>query len=376
MVEQEPGDRRKFGRINRNIDFYCYVDGQRFDSESLDVSAGGAFLRTGDDIRTQAAVVMVPRGVTPEESPVLLVGKVVRKQKHPPAGVGIKWSKAVARHGIHCILNLPQSIPELFERELPSPPVEIAASRLVAYDFRNHSYFIPMQSRVAGAEATKSKPTGGTAAATSSQAERQRLGTAKTMEMSVADLRRRHGGQTKPAPSAAPPSPAAGKKGPAPEASAVMPQRPVSAAPASAAASKAVVKPPSYKKSAEPGPLTNQLTSSTAQIPIDIPVKLVLDKATLEGTALTLGMTNIFVACNLDLVRNLGSGDTVQVVFPIKVQPATVTLTLDCRLFMMSRDLNTDAPGLALQIVGHAGAPTPGLFERYVKYLYYRMVAE
>ena len=70
----------------------CYLDGNRFDTESLDISASGVFLETDRQVPRGAPMVVVFD--QDAGTPIYLVGRVVRQQKNP-AGLGVIWVRAI-----------------------------------------------------------------------------------------------------------------------------------------------------------------------------------------------------------------------------------------------------------------------------------------
>jgi hypothetical protein len=91
-------DKRQFPRKLLEDDIYCYLDGNRFDAMSRDVSAGGLFLKTKRPVPMGTAVALVFNTEGEAGSaPVFLVGNVVRHQSEPVIGVGIKWKRAVTQ---------------------------------------------------------------------------------------------------------------------------------------------------------------------------------------------------------------------------------------------------------------------------------------
>jgi len=86
------------------------VDGRRYDARSENISAGGMFLATAEEIplgRTIALVFKsrsgkkksgekgVKYGAGIKGEPVYLVGRVMRKQVSPVPGVGLRWVRAM-----------------------------------------------------------------------------------------------------------------------------------------------------------------------------------------------------------------------------------------------------------------------------------------
>ncbi len=88
-------DRRNRVRFQIGKRTFCYLDGCRFDTETTDLSASGAFLATEDDISLGSIIVVLFNDVAHEELPVHLVGRVARHQQEPIRGIGVSWVRAV-----------------------------------------------------------------------------------------------------------------------------------------------------------------------------------------------------------------------------------------------------------------------------------------
>ncbi len=88
-------NRRKSERRHFEEEIYTYVEGNRLDADSQDVSAGGAFLRTWQTIPVDAKIAVVFKKQAQTTSPVFVVGKVVRSQTDPAPGVALVWEKAL-----------------------------------------------------------------------------------------------------------------------------------------------------------------------------------------------------------------------------------------------------------------------------------------
>lgn len=136
-------DRRTHVRLARNLDFYCYVEGQRFDSQSLDVSAGGAFLVTSDEFEVGNTVLVVPKAEKDKGLTGLLVGAVVRVTHGPEAGLGIQWKRCVSRSGYETIHHFLSSYLEVDRESLLGPSPAVMESELVTYDFGRNLMYIP-----------------------------------------------------------------------------------------------------------------------------------------------------------------------------------------------------------------------------------------
>lgn len=136
-------ERRKHDRKERTSAFYCYVDGQRFDSESLDISQGGAFLATDSAPPPLSLVIVVPREAHRVQSGVALIGAVRREQTTPVRGAGVEWLRCVSRYGYADVREFLIQFLEIPGTRLPEPTPEVAHSPVAAYNFRAEAYFIP-----------------------------------------------------------------------------------------------------------------------------------------------------------------------------------------------------------------------------------------
>jgi len=95
MVRNE--DKRLFLRRDMDEEFYCYaVGGARLDARSLDISKGGIFLQTYDELPLGQNVALVFKKSEARTEPIYLVGEVVRHEKGHRIGVGVRWEKAVS----------------------------------------------------------------------------------------------------------------------------------------------------------------------------------------------------------------------------------------------------------------------------------------
>jgi hypothetical protein len=93
----ESNESRQFPRRDFVEEIFCYVDGERLDARSSNLSVGGIFLETdrGPDIPMGATVAVVLKDRVDDLGTVFLFGKVVRKQPDSPSGLGVRWEKAV-----------------------------------------------------------------------------------------------------------------------------------------------------------------------------------------------------------------------------------------------------------------------------------------
>lgn len=93
---KQGADRRIHHRWESKDTIYGYVDGARFAAKSEDLSSGGLFIETLDDVPIGALISLVFRQqVKSEDPPIFLIGRVMRRQKAPTQGIGLRWEKAV-----------------------------------------------------------------------------------------------------------------------------------------------------------------------------------------------------------------------------------------------------------------------------------------
>jgi len=141
---------------------------------------------------------------------------------------------------------------------------------------------------------------------------------------------------------------------------------PVSPAPP-VEASRRIKNPPNFWRSGENGALTTVLRTREEQVPVEIPVRLRVDmKMKTEGLVRRLGLSSLFV----ELPDRFDSPPTkAEVTFPVALRDEPVHVKLACSVAAVGSDPTGTGPGLALIILA-VYQKNPGLFERYVKFLY------
>lgn len=374
-------DRRQHSRSAVRIPFFCYVDGQRFDSDAFDLSSGGAFLRTDDKVRLSAPVLLLPKSAKTKKPVILVVGHVVRQQPGPPRGLGIRWGKVVSRGGLSVILKLAALVPTMFPEELPAPTREFIELPTVGYSFKDHGYFVPDLSGPAKGGPMRGGPEQGRAVlAEARRSETKR--TALPMEPPVSTVQRVETHQEMKSPTSY-----WGLDG---ETTKVVPPRrktePIpapnlerAAAPTARPtedAARSIASPESFSRTAGIGPVTEILAYEQVQIPVSIQVGVRCSGRKHVGALLRLGMSNCFVACADIFAGDLVGDERIDVQLTIDLHSRKHEVGLQCRLIAFGSDPRTDRSGLSLEIRAVEQPGSPGLFERYVKYLYYHMINE
>lgn len=94
-------DRRVHQRLPCELEFYCCIDGCRFDGAAVDISGGGVLLATDARIRIGAKVLVVPKKEVMRTFPVMLPGNVVRRQagtSRSMSSLPAAWRPSAATH--------------------------------------------------------------------------------------------------------------------------------------------------------------------------------------------------------------------------------------------------------------------------------------
>lgn len=93
----ESMEARQFARRDFVEEIFCYVDGERLDARSLNLSVGGILLETAQarDVPKGAVVAVVLKNRLDDLGTVFLFGKVVRQHVGSPLGLAVRWEKAV-----------------------------------------------------------------------------------------------------------------------------------------------------------------------------------------------------------------------------------------------------------------------------------------
>lgn len=299
-------EKRQHLRILKRVDFYCYVDGQRFDSASVDVSAGGAFLATDDDLRLGAVVLIFPKPEKGMENPAMLVGRVMRRQQAPRVGLGVRWDGCISRRGVQGISDFLADYLELETASLPDADSRVASSQAVAFDFSKGRFYIPSLSELPDLE--------------------QMAATGQVDPVGWAGL--------------------------------AMPQP------------EALVAPSRFSRSEESGAITTILSRQRGRLPVSVAVQLLVSDIKYEGRITALGITSVYIS--MPQPAEVRSGQ-VTVFFPVPVEQPPIMLRLQCDILRVERPTRVDIGGLDLAIRMVEQRLHPGLFERYVKFLFYRL---
>lgn len=369
-------ERRKHDRVQKEIRFHCYIDGNRFDSASVNLSQGGAFLRTQDPIPTDSVVVAVPRQQYLQEFPVMLVGKVLRRQNSSDKGLGLEWQRCVTRSGFDRLWQFIETFPELWETLPAKPANEFLSQPCVGFDFSSGSFFLPKgrfgprtkgSAAPAAGEPSSAAPASAPAPASDvpvdlSYAGRPALsGSQETttvysssrshppevvMPMGTAEFNTRLKESTVREPTPLPmPGPATSDR---------------------------LENPPKYRRTASSGAITQVIERYGEEFPTNIPVSIKFEARTYEARIRMLSLSTFFV---LSFDQELFDAEKLEIELPISLHQRIYTVTLPCTVIRTGQHVDAGGPGIHLRIDAVYQPQRPGIFERYVKFLYYQTVS-
>ena len=422
----EMGDRRKHERAERAMEFFCYINGQRFDSTTFDISAGGVMLRTDYELEIGTTAIVAPKGerdraATAGNAPAVdmgavLVGVVVRKQDEPVHGVGIEWVRCVSRNGIQAVFDLLAFYLGMFPAALPMPMPSVAAADSVAYDFQRKRFFIPRVLSSAARSKEQDAAKRALAEAAKSVVEQMKRGPVKEEgpAPTVASLLRPQAPasaqtpvdddeQTRPyvaeiemesvlveasPPEMAPPTEEDSEQGlptvpemPAINMEALPADDPLGlqTVPEMAAVQvpemspSEVMVPPEYVRDEWTGPVTSVVDRKDSWVPVKVGVEFFGGGEVRQGTVRFLGVDGLY------LMSKRVPGDLegkVIVTYPVPVEGRVRPIYLVCDVGRIDRIADGGLSGIELEVRSVRKEPVPGLFKRYVKYLYFRMLSE
>ena len=354
-------ERRRFERVRSNIQFHCYVDGHRFDSSALDVSAAGALLRTSDEVRDNAIVMIVPKDEARRDFPVMLIGTVVRaQQKQGERALALRWIRCITRRGIEAIYSFVAAYPEFSQLTLPPPPRNVQRSSVVGYDFQENRFYVPKITKLAGQGATLEGPS----------AAPEPTATPPAAPPPVA----RHTGSSEVPPKKDKTTQPTGTGEAALRTP--VPPRPAEAQPrakARASLSDFFAIAPGHAESKESGVITQTLRIQEELVPCKLPVSFTSNELEFTGTLRLLSLTSLFIETPADLCA---MGTMIEVTIPVPVRREHLPVTVVGSVDMIGLHPELPHKGVSVRIVAVKKTSRPGVFERYVKYLYYRMLTD
>jgi len=323
---------------------------------------------------------------------------VVRKQEEPVRCLGIEWVRCVSRNGIQAVFDLLAFYLGLFPAALPMPMPSVAAADSVAYDFQRKRFYIPKILSRAARSKEQDEAKRALAEAAKSVVEQMKRGPAKKEEEEAKDI----GGLLRPGAdveetrpyvaelemeSVLRPSPVHPDSLPTvPEMPAfrledlpaddplglrTVPEMPVVRIPETSPSE--VMESPEYVQDDWTGPVTSVIDRKDSWVPVTVGVEFFGGGEVRQGTVRFIGVEGLY------LMSKRVPGDLegkVIITYPIPVEGRMTAIYLICSVGRIDRIVEGGLSGMELEISSVRKEPVPGLFKRYVKYLYFRMLSE
>ncbi len=385
-------NRRQHTRNLKALDFSCYIDGQRFDARSLDVSVGGAFMETGALAPMGSVALIALKKGHPhpagggrlrrprKELPIVLIGLVVRHQTVPVTGVGLRWLRCVSRVGLQPMYEFLGFVVDLYPSALPLPSGTVSTIDFVEFDFvlqefrpgRAEDRHLDSYAHSAETSYRRRTPLAGTLRTEAV------LATAKLQSNDAAAASKPEPPAGAPAEPQAATAPSASPLRPGPQQlaqweqqqEAQHPAAPRPAPPPGPAADAFTAamdelgdeRPPAVPS----GELTRHLEGSKELVYRPTKVEVVIGTTRARGVVHSLGRQNLLLATP---GRSVASATRMLVRFPVPVRGQKITLDLHCAITAASPMKSRDAVSYDLLIHAVENEPAPGLWERWVRYL-------
>ncbi len=319
-------ERRLFPRVPLNEEFFCYaVDGARLDAHSLDISAGGIFLRTEDDLPRGTPIALVFKKDPRRTHPIYLTGRVVRRTTAPVSVVGVRWVKAVSHGPQEELVNF---LEEVVKLEAPQVRAEIVPGQerpRLEFTFPRIAAF------------------GETDVETLHDIEEER-----TADLSE-DLRRER-------------------------------EEKQSAGLAVSDGVRMRIEPPPldapgprFTRTEEPGALTRQVEAGELRLPASIPAELDIDGKRIKATVTHIGTAGLFLQTKLPPQTLSRRAD---VTFQLRVRGGMATLKARCKVLATDDGRTSRTPGYDLQIARLDEDGHDGILRQYVRWLTFRSMAQ
>lgn len=365
----------------KGIRFRFFVRGDDIRPRAVRGSREGAVIVTNTELKQADTVLAYPYVDETTALPAVLVASVIQVPERPEEGYRVRWLRCLGHHGVEPIQELLKTYLRFPVDSLPSVTLEVANSSLVAFDFVRQVYFVPRrrsdsQATVEGAS-TEDGPTSHTSV------ERRRpeftsstsysSGTRPKEPTGVVGIRRAAGQVT-----LLPQPPVAGQS-----------KQPSSTtAPVHLGSKETLSTPqpeeapgPQFRTLAEyqeskrrpddtPSESGRMLSRERARIPVKLPVTFLVGRKKVDATITSLGLNQAFMATEHAFTADEAR---VEVTLPIPGQRTPVSVTLVCSVVSSESGEQLGYPGVDMTIVGVDQRQKPGIFERYIKALYYEM---
>jgi len=381
--------------------FRCFVEGTDIKARVLRVSSDGAIFTTQADLKKGSLVLAYPYSDESGAVAVVLIGSVVALLGITGPAYSMQWLRCVGQHGLGPVMEILCQGLKLDREVLTVSASKVMFSPVVGYEFPSSRFYIPQAKKRAKRETPSPAPsasetsgpslgsgqistsystgpgrkeaTGVIGAADEVRAATDRPQPSRTPSSTATEaVRVTEAVRTPtPAPSAQPaPQPAA----PTPPAQPAAPTPPAQSAAPSPPAAQPRPQTASSPQLPGMGEVTQRLLGQErARIPVNLSVEYAVNGKKSPGTIKALGSSTLFLATDPSLEPDEGE---MGVILPIPNQREATFVNLECRVESVEKGDILGYPGVDLVIVRTHQGNRPGIFERYIKTLYYKMTRE
>ncbi len=354
-----PQERRAFPRSPFDLPAQAYENGARFACKPVDLSLGGAFLRTRDlaSFQPGALVSVVFSQDSGWEQPVYLFARIVRCQP-APTGLGLAWERAVSTGDaaylasfLHRVLGLKTSVAESHARSAAGRFRSVFSFDLVQRSAEQH------WRKLAEHEASRE------AAEVSAAADVVAVGPAAPAPVAPPPQE-----ATTPASAPTTPKTPAGRS----RATRSIVSRLADSRARTAGLDHAGTLNPFDERTPTPheGVITGEVRANEQPVPTRVDALLEIDGATYPATISRLGSTRLTVVA---VTAPAHVPSHVRLAADLPAQEGPRPIVADCAVHGFERDGERTIYSLAIDDLDEDG--DPGVLARYVKWLYFEALA-
>lgn len=352
--------------------FRCFVEGADIKARFLRVSSDGAILTTQADLKKGDLVLAYPYSDESGAVAVVLIGSVVALLGITGPAYSMQWLRCVGQHGLGPLMEILCQGLKLDREVLTVSASKVMFSPVVGYEFPSNRFYVP-QAKKRIKESVPARGTGEFSTSYSTGPGQKEttgvFGTAQAVRAATSQPSSSPSSTTSEAVRVTEPTVTAAP-------AAAPPREPT---PPPASTPPPATTPPHAPADRTPqlpgmGEVTKRLLGQErARIPVNLAVEYAMNGKKSPGTVKALGSSTLFLATDPSLEP--GEGE-VGVILPIPNQREATFVTLECRIESVEKGDILGYPGVDLSIVRTHQGNRPGIFERYIKTLYYKMTRE
>lgn len=313
-------ERRRAKRWIQEEEVVCYFEGDRLGACSKDLSKTGMFLATAKDVPIGQRIALIFRPRFSEETPIYLVGQVMRRQAEPIPGFGVQWIKAITDASPLQLSNFLKSLLDVDAVEgIEEGDYEATGAAAASYTFR------------AARRQPKAPP-------------KQKRNVLELLDKLNVEVVHSHDYKVRtPGAEEAAQRRAEAKPRPAPE----QPARPS-------------------------GPLTMRVDNQKVYAPCQLSGTLMIQGVQRDVAIRGLATWGLFV----ETEATPPEGADVGMVFDLRTKSGDARLVLQCEVVAQKAAKAGWSAGLDLKIVNPGDPLGAALLKRYVRWLHFRAVAD